>query len=92
MHDYILCCKSLLPIQTEMLYKIVDILDVEESVRFFNQDDDEIVESLLGSMNHTMETINADVCSLLLCHIADYMYKLYQVFNNDLYSTIFDLK
>ncbi|VDI83643.1 Hypothetical predicted protein [Mytilus galloprovincialis] len=44
-----------------MIYKIVDILDVEDSVRFFNEDDDEIVESLLGSMNHTMQTLNADV-------------------------------
>ncbi|VDI57862.1 Hypothetical predicted protein [Mytilus galloprovincialis] len=46
---YILCCKSLLQIRTEMFYKIVDILDVEDSVRFFNQDDDEIVESLLAT-------------------------------------------
>ena len=86
----ILCCTTLLQIRTEMSYKIVDILDVEDSVRFFDQYNDEIVESLLGSMNHTMQTINADVWSLL-CHIADYMYKLYQVFNYDLYSHIFDL-
>ena len=31
-----------------------------------NQDDDEIVESLLGSMNHTMQTLTADVLSLLV--------------------------
>ncbi|CAC5405463.1 unnamed protein product [Mytilus coruscus] len=34
---YILCCTSILQIQTEMFYKIDDILDVEDSVRFFNQ-------------------------------------------------------
>jgi hypothetical protein len=45
-------CTDLLEIRTEMFYKIVDMLIVEDSVCLFDQDDDEVAESLLGGMNH----------------------------------------
>ena len=88
---YILSCTDLLEIRTEMFYKIVDMLTVEDSVCFFDQDDDEFVESLLGSMNHAIQTLDSDVWNCLMCHTADYMFKLYQVFKYDLYSHIYDL-
>ena len=88
---YILSCAYLLQIRTEMFYKIVDILSVEESVCYFNQDDDETVEALLGGLTSAIETFDADVWSCLMCHTADYMFKLYQVFKYDLYSHIFDM-
>jgi hypothetical protein len=71
-----------------MFYKIVDMLTVEDSVCFFDQDDDEVVESLLGSMNNAMQTLDADVWNCLMCHTADYMFKLYKVFKSDFYSHI----
>jgi len=36
-----------------MFYKIVDILPVEKRVEFFDQNDDDILESLLGGINNT---------------------------------------
>ena len=88
---YILSCTDLLELRTEMFYKIVDMLTVEDSVCFFDQDDDEFVESLLGSMNHAIQTLDSDVWNCLMCHTADYMFKLYQAFKYDLYSHIKDL-
>ena len=55
-----------------MFYKIVDMLTVEDSVCFFDQDDDEVVESLLGSMNQAIQTLDADVSNCLMCHTAEY--------------------
>ena len=40
-----------------MFYKIVDMLTVDDSVCFFDQDNDEVVESLVGSMNNPMQTL-----------------------------------
>ena len=41
--------------------------------------------NLCFSMNHAMQTIDTDVWNCLMCHTADYMYKLYPVFKYDLY-------
>ena len=49
------------------------MLTVEDLVCFFNQDDDEGVESLLGSMNHAIQQI---------------MLKLYHVYNYEFQSFI----
>jgi hypothetical protein len=88
-----LSCTDLLEIRTEMFYKIVDMLIVEDSVCLFDQYDDEVVESLLGSMNHAIQTLDSYVWNCLMCQTADYryMFKLYQVFKYDLYSHIYDL-
>ena len=90
---YILSCTDLLEIRTEMFYKIVDMLIVEDSVCLFDQDDDEVAESLLGGMNHDIQTLDSYVWNCLMCHTADYryMFRLYQVFKYDLYSHIYDL-
>jgi hypothetical protein len=45
------------------------MLTVEDLVCFFDQDDDEVVESLLGSMNHAIQQI---------------MLKLYHVYNYEI--------
>ena len=81
---YILNCTHLLEIRTE----IVDMLTKEDSVCFFDQDDDEFVESLLGSMNHAIQTLVSDVWNCLMSHTADFMFKLYQVFKYHLYTHI----
>jgi hypothetical protein len=47
------------------------MLTVEDLVCFFNQDDDEVVESLLGSMNHAIQQI---------------MLKLYHIYNYEFHS------
>jgi hypothetical protein len=65
------CCTHLFESRTDFFYKIVDMLTVEYLVCFFNQDDDEVVESLLGSMNHAIQQI---------------MLKLYHVYNYEFHS------
>ena len=50
------------------------MLTVEDLVCFFNQDDDEVVESLLGSMNHAIQQI---------------MLKLYHVYNYEFHSHLY---
>ena len=52
------------------------MLTVEDLVCFFNKDDDEVVESLLGSMNHAIQQI---------------MLKLYHVYNYELHSHLYGL-
>jgi hypothetical protein len=54
--------------------QIVDMLTVEDLVCFFDQDDDEVVESLLGSMNHAIQQI---------------MLKLYHVYNYEFHSHLY---
>ena len=50
------------------------MLTVEDLVCFFDQDDDEVVESLLGSMNHAIQQI---------------MLKLYHVYNYEFHSHLY---
>jgi len=56
----VLQCQELLHIRNNMFYKIVDILPVEKSVHFFYQNDDDILESLLGGISHTMRSMESD--------------------------------
>jgi len=53
-------CQKLLHIRNNMFYKIVDILPVEKRVEFFDQNDDDILESLLGGISHTMRSMESD--------------------------------
>ena len=77
----ILQCKKLLHIRNSLFYIIVDILSVEKSVEFFDQNDDDILESLLGGIhNTTMRSMESDVWESLMCHISDCMYTLYSNF------------
>jgi len=62
----------------------VNILPVEESVPFLYQNGDDILESLLGSINYTIRTIDSDVCESLMYHISDYISTLYYNFKHQL--------
>ena len=53
---YILSCTDLLEPRTERFYKIVYMATIENLVCFLDQDDDEVVESLLESMNQAIQT------------------------------------
>ena len=67
----------LIYLKVELIFlQIVDMLTVEDLVCFFDQDDDEVVESLLGSMNHAIQQI---------------MLKLYHVYNYEFHSHLYGL-
>lgn len=60
-----------------LFYSIVDILPVHQSVTFFLQEDDDILESLLGGITDFIKTLESDTWKNLKYRLADHLDKMY---------------
>ncbi|CAC5401932.1 unnamed protein product [Mytilus coruscus] len=80
----ILYCEKLSDARNSMFYGIVDVLPVQESVRFFQQDDSDIIVALLGGITDFMQSVNSDNWSNKMCCLADHIFHLYGKFKGEL--------
>ncbi|CAC5402883.1 unnamed protein product [Mytilus coruscus] len=80
----ILYCEKLLDERNNMFYRIVDVLPVQESVRFFQQDDSDIIVALLGGITDFMQSVNSDNWRNMMCCLADHKFHLYGKFKGEL--------
>ena len=64
---FLLNCENLMDERNEFMEKIVDVLEVRDSVDLFNQDEDILVETLLGGRTDCLLHIEYSVwCQFLL--------------------------
>ncbi|CAC5382423.1 unnamed protein product [Mytilus coruscus] len=66
----ILNCKHIVNIRNEMFYAIVDLLSVQDSVKLFQQDEDDMLVTLLGGVNDYKKKLNSDVWKQLMMCLA----------------------
>ncbi|VDI79116.1 Hypothetical predicted protein [Mytilus galloprovincialis] len=79
-----LYCENLLDARNSMFYGIVDVLPVQESVRFFQQTDSDIIVTLLGGITDFMQSVNSDNWGNMMCYLADHIFHLYGKFKVEL--------
>ncbi len=57
----VLYCEHLIDDRNHMFYSVVNLLPVNDSVPFFQQDDDEILITLLGGVTEFIQTIESEL-------------------------------
>ena len=67
-----------------MFYGIVHVLPVQESVRFFQQNDSDIIVALLGGITDFIQSVNSDNWRNMMCCLADHICHLYGKFKGEL--------
>lgn len=82
----ILSCEKLLEMRNRMFYSIVDLLPVQESVRLFLQDDDDVLVTLLGGITEYTETLESEMWEKLMYCSADQIFIMYINFKEVLFE------
>lgn len=80
----ILNCEKLLDARNEMFYAIVDVLPVEQSVTFFEQDDNDMMISILGGITDCISCMDSDVWKCMMHCLGDHLFKMYTQFRSAL--------
>ncbi|CAC5373760.1 unnamed protein product [Mytilus coruscus] len=70
-------CEHVVDIRNEMFYAIVNLISVQDSVKLFQQDEDDMRVTLLGGVNDYVKQLNSDVWKQLMLCLTGHMLKLY---------------
>ena len=84
----IMNCKHLLERRNIMFYEIVDLLPVQDSVNFFNYDDDCILEFLL--CGNTIDFMDNDTWIQIIQKTSYHIMLMYNVFKDVLKNNVFN--
>ena len=71
---YILSCESYVQERNVLLERIVDILPVQKSVEILEQDEDDLLVTLLGGMTNSLEQIDDSMLAYVIVEIARCIY------------------
>jgi len=75
-------CSELLNLRNKLYYAIVDILSVSDSVKFFDQDEDDVLIAILGGSNDFIDSINSDIWQNLMYCLANHIFQIYGRFRD----------
>ena len=87
----LLNCNDMIEARNKMFYSIVDVLQIQESVCFLMQEDDDILITLLGGITEFVETMEAEIWKTLTYCLADHIYDMHIKFTEILKCHRFNL-
>ena len=75
-------CETLLEERNALFYGIVDVLPVNQSTELFNQDEPEILETILGAVNNYVTNMEPDIWVSMMYCIAKLITPIYNKFKS----------
>lgn len=87
----ILHCEYLINDRNSMFYSIVDLVPVQDSVNLFNQEDDDILLTLLGGMTDFANNLDSDLWCSLILRVAGQIHNMYTNFRKVIFEVRFQV-